>query len=104
MFPEIHRHFVLCKRSGDGRAIVYRQIVLIERDQFELRVIDCDAVDLDPTLHEHGEFGEAQLYDDLALGILGAEREYRLSVTRGWRALDSTVPAFADLRARRAVA
>ena len=104
MFPEIHRHFVLYKRSGDGRTIVYRQIILIEWDQFELRVFDCEAMDLDPALHGHGELGEAQLYDDLALAILGAEKEYRLSVTRGWRALDSTVPAFADLRARRAVA
>lgn len=104
MFAEIHRHLVLCKRSINGNTMVYRQIILIERVQFELRMFDCATLDLKPSVHGDLGLGELQLYDTLELGILEAEKQYKLSVTRGWRALDSTAPVFVALNARRAVA
>lgn len=102
MFAEIHRHFLLCKRGVNGGSMVYRQIILVERDQFELRVFDCETLELDPAVL--GDIGELQLHDHLPLGILGAEKEYRNSVRRGWRALDANVPAYQILKARGAVA
>ena len=104
MFTEIHRHFVLCKRSLDRSEVMYRHITLIEREQFEVQVLDCETVELNSSVHEDVELPEVQLYRDLGLGISGAEKEYKLSIKHGWRALDSTLPAYAALRARRAVA
>jgi len=104
MFNEIHRHFVLFKRSPNHSEIMYRHIVLVERDQFEVRVLDCQTMDVNPSVLAKAESAELQLCGNLELGVLGAEKEYKLSIKSGWRALDSTLTAYAALRGSRAVA
>jgi hypothetical protein len=104
MFNEIHRHFVLFKRSPNGSEIMYRHITLVERDQFEVRVFDCQTMELNSVILAKAEPAELQLCGHLELGILGAEKEYKLSIRSGWRALDSTLTAYAALRGSRAVA
>jgi hypothetical protein len=104
MFNEIHRHFVLFKRSPNGSEITYRHITLVEREQFEVGVLDCQTMDVNTSVLAKAESAELQLCENLELGILEAEKEYKLSIKSGWRALDSTLTAYAALRGSRAVA
>jgi hypothetical protein len=104
MFNEIHRHFVLFKRSPNCSEIVYRHITLVEREQFEVRVLDSQIMERNSALLAKAESAELQLFGHLELGILAAEKEYKLSIRSGWRALDSTLTAYAALRGSRAVA
>ena len=48
MYAEIHRHFVLFKNSLDSGHSRFRQIVVVERSQFEVRVFESDIIELDP--------------------------------------------------------
>ena len=47
MYSEIHRHLVLCKKLPDSTQSRFRQIVVVEREQFEVRVLEGDVVQLD---------------------------------------------------------
>ena len=90
MYAEIHRHFVLFKNSLDSGHCRFRQIVVVERNQFEVRVFESDIIELDPKFTDDGSGTEVQFLSTLSPAVLIAESEYKQSVRNGWRAYDPT--------------
>jgi hypothetical protein len=90
MYAEIHRHFVLFKNSSDSRHSRFRQIVVVERRQFEVRVFESDIIELDPKFTDDGSDTGVQFHSTLSPAVLNAESEYKQSVRNGWRACDPT--------------
>ena len=91
MYSEIHRHLVLCKNLPDWAQSCFRQIVVVEREQFEVRVFESDVVQLDLKFTDEAAGAEIQCHVSLPLAILNAESEYKQSVRNGWRAYDPVV-------------
>ena len=90
MYAEIHRHFVLFKNSLDSGHCRFRQIVVVERNQFEVRVFESDIIELDPKFTDDGSDTGVQFHSTLSPAVLNAESEYKQSVRNGWRACDPT--------------
>ena len=102
MFGETHRHFVLFKARSESENFRYKQIVVIEREQFEVRVFETDSINLNPKFSDECLQGEA--YSDLTSAVLGAEKQYKLSVRTGWRAVQPSMQSFRMLAAQRNIA
>ena len=102
MFGETHRHFVLFKAQSESPNLRYRQIVVVEREQFEMRVFETDTMELKPRFTDGGLHGEA--YADLTSAVLSAEERYKMSVRTGWRAPQCSMQSFGTLPAQRIVA
>lgn len=102
MFGETHRHFVLFKARSESGNFRYKQIVVIEQEQFEVRVFETDSIDLNPSFTDGGLHHEA--YSDLTSAVLGAEKQYEMSVRTGWRAVQASMQSFRMLAAQRTVA
>ena len=98
MFAEIHRHFVLFR----GHPHRFKQIVVVEMERFEVRMIENDSVVLNPVFTDNDL--SALAHPDLNSAVLRAEKEYTLSVREGWRALTPTMNDYPMLIVRRAVA
>ena len=92
MHSEIHRHLVLCKNLPGSPPFRFRQIVVVEREQFELRVFDSDTVRLDLEFTDGASGTDIQFHTTLPLAVLSAECEYKQSVRTGWRAYDPMAP------------
>jgi hypothetical protein len=88
---EIHRHLVLYKDLPDSRLSLFRQIVVVEREQFELRIFESDILRLDREFTDDASGGEIHFHATLRLAVLNAESEYKQSVRKGWRAYDPAV-------------
>jgi hypothetical protein len=102
MFGETHRHFVLFKARSGSENFRYKQIVVIEREQFEVRVFETDRIELNPSFADGGLHHET--YSDVASAVLGAEKQYKMSVRTGWRAVQANMQSFRMLAAQRTVA
>ena len=92
MYAEIHRHLVLYRNSPECAQSRFRQIVVVERDQFEVRVVESDTVQLDPKFTDDGSQSEIEFHAGLSQAVLKAEQLYKQSVKNGWRAYDPTMP------------
>ena len=101
MFGETHRHFVLFKAQLESANFRYKQIVVIEREQFEVRVFETDGINPNPQFTDDCQ-GEA--YSDLTSAVLGAEKQYKMSVRTGWRAVQPCMQSFRMLTAQRNIA
>ena len=101
MFGETHRHFVLFKARSKSENFRYKQIVVIEREQFEVRVFETDSIDLNPRFTDGLQY---DAYSDVTSAVLGAEEQYKMSVRTGWRAVQSSMQSFNLLAAQRNIA
>lgn len=88
MYAEIHRHLVLCKNLPGSPPSRFRQIVVVEREQFEVCVFDSDTLQLDLKFTDVALGTDIQFHTTLPLAVLTAECEYKQSVRTGWRAYD----------------
>jgi len=86
MHSEIHRHLVLYKDLPDSRRSRFRQIVVVEREQFEVRIFESDILQLDREFTDDTSGAEIHLHAALPFAVLNAESEYKQSVRKGWRA------------------
>ena len=102
MFGETHRHFVLFKARSESENFRYKQIVVIEREQFEVRVFETDSINLNPQFTD--DCLQSEAYSDLTSAVLGAEKQYKMSVRTGWRAIQSSMQSFRMLAAQRNIA
>lgn len=94
MYSEIHRHLVLYKNSPDLRQPRFRQIIVVEREHFEVRVLESELVQLDPKVSDDTSSAEIRCHADLQAAVLNAENVYKESVKSGWRAYDPTLPHY----------
>jgi hypothetical protein len=88
---EIHRHLVLFKRLPDSTTCRFRQILVVERDKFEVRVFDGETFQKVPSVGDDVSGMEIQIHPSLESAVLDAEKQFKQSVRNGWRAVDPTV-------------
>jgi hypothetical protein len=97
VFSEIHRHLVLWKRVPDSSALLFRQIIVVEREKFEVRLFERDNFEQFPNVSDDASGTEILIHPSLDLAVLDAEKLFRQSVRSGWRAFDPTIPHYAAM-------
>ena len=90
MYSESHRHLVVYKKPSNSTQPLFRQIVVVERENFEVRVFESDMVQLDTKFILDVSNAEIH-YEDLVEAIQNAENKYKQSVRQNWRAFDPNV-------------
>ena len=98
MHSEIHRHLLLYKDLPDSRRSRFRQIVVLEREQFEVRIFESDILQLEREFSDDASVAEIQFHATLPLAVLSAESEYKQSVRKGWRAYDPALHGHSSFR------
>jgi hypothetical protein len=78
-------------KPADRKRLRFRQIVVIEDNVFEVRILEGDAVQLDSRAIANAAAVEIHAHEALAPAIAQAEKEYIASVRRGWRAYDPSM-------------
>jgi hypothetical protein len=83
MKGEVHANLVLYKKRpipGDS----YRQIAVVEWDQFEVQILEGDVIQPDPNFKASSEGAEVYFYPDLKSALDNAEAEFETSIKSGW--------------------
>ncbi len=70
------------KRPLPGEA--YRQIVVVELEQFQMRILVGDVVQPDPNFAANSDFAEVYFFSDLAMALEEAKKEEAASLKAGW--------------------
>jgi hypothetical protein len=83
MYNEIHSNAVLYRPQVQvgGR---YRQIVVVEKEQFQIRIFEGDVEQLDPKFLADSTDAEIYFHPTLNAAVKDAEKEFQASVTEGW--------------------
>jgi hypothetical protein len=83
MHGEIHRNRVLY-REHPQPGHRYRQIVVVEKDRFEVLIFEGDVVQTDPQFIAQCSDAEISLHQTLKAALAEAESEFQRSITAGW--------------------
>ena len=79
MYAEIHRHLVLYKKIPNSCQSLFRQIIVVEREHFEVRVFESDIPQLDTKFVLDRTSAEIQLGEQgMAALLLSHGIGYRL--------------------------
>jgi hypothetical protein len=83
MYGQIHENLVLyCDRPIPGAR--FRQIVVVELEPFQVRILDGEVVQSDPHFSANNPDALFQLHPDLQSALADATREFDASVKAGW--------------------
>lgn len=83
MKGEIHANLVLYKPSPiPGNR--YRQIVVVESDRFEVRILEGEVLRPDPQFAASSEDAEVHFHSDMKSALDDADKEFRSSEKSGW--------------------
>ena len=83
----------------ESRRPRFPQIVVVEREQFEVRIFESDILQLDREFSDDVSGADIQFHATLLLAVTNAESEYKQSVRKGWRAYDPAVHNHSSSRA-----
>jgi hypothetical protein len=95
MFGELHLNRVLYRKQQPGAKPVYRQIAVIEAEQFQVRIFEGEVVQTNPKFI--AETSDAEVYMHLTLeeAMADAESEFQRSVSsREWDPYNPALPPF----------
>jgi hypothetical protein len=81
MYGQVHENRVLYKQEANNR---YRQIVVVEMRQFEVRIFEGDVIRRDPRFLANSASAEQYSHPNLSAALDDAEVEFRKSVEDGW--------------------
>jgi hypothetical protein len=83
MRGDVHEGFVLYKNNPKpGHR--YRQIVVVEMDQFEVRILGGDVIQPDPHFSADSQDAEVYFHSSLEAALADARKEFDASVKSGW--------------------
>jgi hypothetical protein len=83
MYGQVHANLVLYKRNPKpGHR--YRQIIVVELEQFQVRVLGGDVVQADPQFSAESQDAEVYFHSSLQSAVDDAEKEFKGSVEAGW--------------------
>jgi hypothetical protein len=83
MYSEVHVNRVLYKRNPEpGNR--YRQIAVVEKQQFEVRIFQGDVIQTEPKFVAEGSDAEVYFHGTLKDAVDDAEKEFKESVASGW--------------------
>ena len=89
MYAEVHFNRVLYKRQPPGSKPVYRQIAVVELNQFLLKIFVGEVVQTDPKFIAECSGAEVYFHPTLQEAIQDAEAEVQESIGSGeWRPYD----------------
>ncbi len=83
MFSEVHANRVLYDKKPKAGA-KYRQIAVVEKDQFEVRVFEGEVVQTDPKFIAESEIAEITFHPTLKSAVEEAAKEFQDSTAVGW--------------------
>jgi hypothetical protein len=84
MYSQLHANLVAYKAEAGKRR--YRQIAVVEKEQFEVRIFEGNVVQLTPKFIAEGTDAEIYFHPNLKDAIADAEKEYKESFADGWQA------------------
>jgi hypothetical protein len=83
MHDEIHANLVLYKPSPiPGNR--YRQIIVVESERFEVRILEGEVLRADPHFAANSEDAEVHIHLDIKSALDDADKEFNASVMSGW--------------------
>jgi len=83
MFSQVHANRVLYKDDAKpGHR--YRQITVVEREEFELHIFEGDVVQTEPAFTTKNPDAEVYFHRDLQSALSDVEDEFGDSVASGW--------------------
>ncbi len=95
MYGEIHANLVLYKTApGISAGRRFRQIAVVEKNQFEVHLFEGDVVQLDPKFIAQASDAEVHFHPDLKSALKDANEEFQQSIENGWRPYDPHNPPF----------
>jgi hypothetical protein len=87
MYNQVHSNAVLYRPQVQVGSR-YRQIVIVEKENFEVRVFDGDVVQLEPQFLADSTDAVITFHPTLNEAIQDAEKEFRDSASEGWEPYD----------------
>lgn len=84
MYSEVHANRVLYK-AGPAPGNRYRQIAVIEKNQFEVRIFEGGVVQVDPEFIANSSDAEIYFHPTLRDALADVEKEFADSVAAGWQ-------------------
>jgi len=84
MYSQLHANLVAYKTDAGKRR--YRQIAVVEKEQFEVRIFEGNVVQLEPKFIAESTNAEVYFHPDVKDAIADAEKEFKESFADGWQA------------------
>jgi hypothetical protein len=70
------RHFVLYKHDLDAHKARFLQIMVLERERFEVRVFETEQIQLDPKFTDDNPDVDIEHHSHLVSAVLAAEKNF----------------------------
>jgi hypothetical protein len=85
MYLQVHANFVLYKvdPEGGGALPTYRQITVVELEQFQVRILGGEVVQKDPNFIANSPDAEIRMHSTLKSALEDAEKEFKVIVDTG---------------------
>jgi hypothetical protein len=84
MYSQLHSNLVAYKTEAGKRR--FRQIAVVEKEQFEVRIFEGDVVQLEPKFIAASTDAEVFFHSNVEDAIADAEKEFKESFEDGWQA------------------
>ena len=83
MYSQVHLNLVAYKNQPPGSKPVYRQIAVVEPEQFEVRIFEGEVVQKDPKFLAENSDAEVYFHQKLQDAVNDANSEFQQSVSTG---------------------
>jgi len=84
MYSELHANYVAYKTEAGKRR--FRQIAVVEKEQFEVRIFEGNVVQREPKFIAESTDAEVYFHPNVKDAIADAEKEFKESFANGWQA------------------
>ena len=95
MLGEVHLNRVLWKMPPFAMKALYRQIAVVEQEQFQVRIFEGRVVRTNPKLIAEKSNTEVRIHPTLKDALDDAESEFKQSIaSEKWEPYDPALPPF----------
>jgi len=95
MLGEVHHNRVLYKRQPFGVKALYRQIAVVEQEQFQVRIFEGRVIETNPKFIAERSEAEVRIHPTLKEALDDAESEFKQSVASDkWEPYNPALPPF----------
>ena len=95
MLGEMHLNRVLYKMKPFASKALYRQIVVLEQEQFQVRIFEGRVVQTNPKFIAERSNAEVRIHPTLKEALDDAESEFKQSIaSEKWEPYDPALPPF----------
>jgi len=95
MLGEVHLNRVLCKMPPFAVKALYRQIAVVEQEQFQVRIFEGRVVQTSPKLIAERPNAEVHIHPTLKEALDDAESQFKQSIaSEKWEPYNPALPPF----------